>query len=561
MTARCAYDGWQTAPWRVAMQAAQGAQGARVAMMTGTWDAIVIGAGHNGLVAAAYLAKAGRRVLVLERREVIGGCAVTEERWPGFRVSTAAYVNSLFRPSIVRELDLARHGFAMIPRSPSSFTPLPDGRSLLMGPDAAMTAREVAAFSVRDAEALPRYDAQLGRIAQVLEPMLDETPPDPWSRSPRDLVRLLRYAIAVRRLGADGRAAIGLLTGSANDILDRWFEAEPLKATLATDGIIGAFATPSMAGTGYVLFHHVMGECDGVRGVWGYVRGGMGALSAAIAAAARAAGAEIRTNVAIARLAVHAGQVTGVIDHDGREYAARCVLSNVDARTTFLHLLEDGHLPADFVDAIRHINYASGSCKINLALSEVPDFTARPGGPGPQHHGTIHLCPSREAIERAFEPARRGYPSETPIIEATIPSVLDPSLAPPGQHVMSMFTQYFPYDLAPDAGSHDEQARQYAERCIDLVTSYAPNFRRSVIAYEVLTPRDLEARFGLTGGNIMQGAMTLSSLSFMRPVPGWSSYRTPVRGLYLCGAAAHPGGGVMGAAGKMAATEALKDWK
>lgn len=282
----------------------------------------------------------------------------------------------------------------------------------------------------------------------------------------------------------------------------------------------------------------------------------------AIADAARAAGAEIRTGVAIDQLQVRGGHVRGVVDADGREYAARAVLSGVDARTTFLRFLTPAdveRLPADFVAAVRHIDYASGSCKINLALSALPEFIGLPGGAGPQHHGTIHLCPTRATIERAFASARHGHPSDTPIIEATIPSVLDDSLAPPGQHVMSMFTQYFPYDLADEAGPLEVAARRYAERCIDVMTTYAPNFRRSVIDYEVLTPRDLERRFGLTGGNIMQGAMTLGSLWFTRPVAGWSSYRTPVGGLYLCGAAAHPGGGVMGAAGRNAALEALRD--
>jgi phytoene dehydrogenase-like protein len=407
---------------------------------------------------------------------------------------------------------------------------------------------------------LPRYEALLERIAAVLEPTLDAPPPDPWSASPRDLLALFRHALAFRRLGDDGVAAAELFAGSASAWLDRWFESEPLKATLATDGIIGAFATPSMPGTGYVLFHHVMGECNGVRGVWGYVRGGMGALSNAIASAARAAGVEIRTGSEVTSLLVANGRVDGVVDREGREYPARVVLSNLDAHTTFLRLLDPGLLPPAFANAVRHLDYASGSCKINFALSDLPRFTCRPdAGAGPHHRGTIHLCPSRDAIEDAFAPARRGYPSETPIIEATIPSVLDDTLAPSGCHVMSMFTQYFPYHLAADAGTLEDNKRRYAERCIDVMTAYAPNFRDSVIAYDVLSPRDLEDTFGLTGGNIMQGAMSLSSLWFMRPVPRWARYRTPVPGLYLCGAAAHPGGGVMGAAGRNAASQVLKD--
>jgi phytoene dehydrogenase-like protein len=528
--------------------------------MTSRYDVIVVGAGHNGLVAAAYLAAAGRTVLVLERRGLVGGCVVTEEPWPGFKVSTASYVNSLFRPEIVRDLDLKRHGFSMIPRSPSSFTPLPDGRSLLMGPDKAMTAREVGKFSARDAESLPRFEAMLERIAALIEPTLVETPPDPWSIAPGHLLKLARLAWNFRGLGRDGRHAVEILTGAANPILDRWFESEVVKTTLSTDAIIGAFATPSMPGTAYVLFHHVMGECDGVRGVWGYVRGGMGALSNAIAAAARERGVEIRVSTPVARILVEQGRAAGVVLANGDEIRAARVVSNLDANATFLRLMDRADLPADFVEAVAHLDYASASCKINLALSEAPEFACLPGrGTGPQHHGTIHICPDRTYIEKAYDRAKYGYISDHPVIEATMPSALDDTLAPPGQHVMSMFTQYFPYTLAPDAGTLEENKRRYAERCIDIMTEYAPNFRRSVLHYQVLAPADLEATFGLTGGNIMQGAMSPSSLFFMRPVPGYADYRTPIAGLYLCGAATHPGGGVMGACGYNAAREILRD--
>jgi phytoene dehydrogenase-like protein len=528
--------------------------------MPTTFDAVIIGGGHNALVCAAYLARAGRSVLVLERRELVGGCAVTEELWPGFKVSTASYVNSLFRPEIIRDLELKRHGFEMLPRSPSSFTPFPDGRYLLMGPDKEMTHREVSKFSTKDAENLPKYEAMLERVADFLEPTLVQTPPNPWSMAPGNLIQLLKLGLGFRKLGTDGQKAIEILTGAANPILDRWFESEEVKATIATDAIIGAFATPSMPGTAYVLFHHVMGECDGVRGVWGYVRGGMGGLSNAIASAAREKGAEIRVSATVTRILVQAGQAAGVVLADGTEIRARKVISGVDANVTFLKLMDAKDLPGEFTDAVRHLDYASGSCKVNLALSEVPDFTCLPGNrPGPQHRGTIHLCPTREYIERAFDPAKYGLISDNPIVEATIPSSLDDTVAPPGRHVMSMFTQYFPYHLAKDAGTLEENKKRYAERCIDLMTEYAPNFRRSVIDYQVLAPRDLEDRFGLTGGNIMQGTMSLSSLSFMRPVPGYADYRTPVRGLYLCGAATHPGGGVMGACGYNAAREILRD--
>jgi phytoene dehydrogenase-like protein len=527
--------------------------------MSTRFDLIVIGGGHSGLVTAAYLARAGIKVLVLERREVLGGACVTEEVWPGYKVSTAAYVNSLLRPEIIRDLELKRHGFEMLPRNPSSFTPFPDGRSLLLGPDKELSRREISKFSVRDADALPRYERMLERVADFLEPTLIQTPPNPWSLRPANLVQLARLGLAFVRLGTDGQKAVEILTGAATPILDRWFESEQLKVTLATDAIIGAMASPSMPGTAYVLFHHVMGECDGARGVWGYVRGGMGGISNAIASAAREKGAEIRTGAEVARILVKDGAVQGVALTDGTEIRAPRVASGADANVTFLKLLSNGDLPAPFVEAVRHIDYASASCKINIALSELPDFTAVPGtAPGPQHRGTIHISPTMEYIERAYDDAKYGRPSQQPIIEATIPSALDDTLAPPGKYVMSMFTQYFPYKLAPGL-SLEAEKEKYADRCFDLMSQYAPNFKRSVIARQVLSPVDLEQRFGLTGGNIMQGVMSLSSLSFMRPVPGYADYRTPIRGLYLCGAATHPGGGVMGACGYNAAREILRD--
>jgi len=524
------------------------------------YDAIIIGAGHNGLVTAAYLARAGRKVLVLERREPVGGCAVTEELWPGFKVSTASYVNSLFRPEIIRDLELKRHGFAMLPRNPSSFTPLPDGRYLLMGPDKEMTHREVSKFSKKDAETLPKYEAMLERVASFLEPMLLETPPNPWSLAPGNLIQLARTAWNFRKLGADAKQALEILAGAASPMLDRWFESEEVKTTISTDAIIGALATPSMPGTAYVLFHHVMGECDGVRGVWGYVRGGMGSLSNAIASAAKERGAEIKVNAPVSRIRVKDGRASGVALVNGTEYSADRVVSCLDANVTFLRLMEHKDLPADFVESVKHLDYASASCKINLALSEVPNFTCLPGNSvGPQHHGTIHICPNRTYIEKAYDCAKYGHVSENPVIEATLPSSLDDTVAPKGKHVMSMFTQYFPYKLAPDAGTLEENKKRYTERCIDIMTQYAPNFRSSVLNCQVLAPADLESMLGLTGGNIMQGVMSLSSLAFMRPLPGYADYRTPVKGLYLCGAATHPGGGVMGACGYNAAREILKD--
>jgi phytoene dehydrogenase-like protein len=490
---------------------------------------------------------------------VLGGACTTEEVWPGYKVSTAAYVNSLLRPEIIRDLELKRHGFQMLPRNPSSFTPFPDGRSLLLGPDKALTHREVSKFSAKDAEALPKYEAMLERVADFLEPTLTMTPPNPWSLKPANLVQLARLGLGFLKLGTDGQKAVEILAGAATPILDRWFESEQLKVTLATDAIIGAMASPSMPGTAYVLFHHVMGETNGVRGVWGYVRGGMGGISNAIASAAREAGAEIRTKAEAVKILTGNGTVRGVTLRDGTELHATRVASGVDANVTFLKLMGNGDLPSEFVEAVRHIDYSSASCKINIALGELPDFKALPGTTaGPQHRGTIHISPTMEYIERAYDDAKYGRPSQAPIIEATIPSALDETVAPPGKYVMSMFTQYFPYRLAPGL-SLAEEREKYADRCFDLINEYAPNFKRSVIARQVLTPVDLEERFGLTGGNIMQGVMSLSSLSFMRPVPGYADYRTPVRNLYMCGAATHPGGGVMGACGFNAAREIIRD--
>jgi phytoene dehydrogenase-like protein len=521
------------------------------------FDAIIIGGGHNGLVAACYLAKTGWRVLVLERRYLVGGACVTEEIFSGFKVSTAAYVNSLFRKEIVRDLRLADYGFAMLERDPSSFTPLPDGRYLMLGPDPGLNQREIGKFSARDAESFPKYEAMLERVADLIEPTLRMTPPNIQRPGLRGLWKLFQLGRAFRKLGPAAGEAVEILTGAARPILDRWFESEELKGTLATDAVIGAMAAPSMPGTAYVLFHHVMGETNGKRGVWGYVQGGMGGLTQALAAAARDLGVEIRCNAEVERILVKEGRVEGVALADGTEFRASVVASNADAHITFQKLLDPRLLPPDFAAAVDRISYDSASLKINVALSELPDFRACPGKtPGPQHRGTIHICPDQDTIERAFDDAKYGKPSERPILECTIPSAVDPSVAPPGKHLMSMFIQYAPYRLR--GATWDDLRESFADRCFDLLNEYAPNFKQSVIARQVLTPLDLERTFNLTAGNIFQGAMTLNQLFVFRPVPGFVEYRTPIRGLYLCGAAAHPGGGVMGSAGANAAREILR---
>jgi phytoene dehydrogenase-like protein len=509
-------------------------------------------------------------VLVLERRDVVGGAAVTGELAPGYRVSTASYLMSLLLPEVERDLELAKHGYRILPRNPSSFTPCEDGRSLLMGPDAELTRREIARFSVRDAEAYPRYEALLNRIADCLEPVLAGTPPDllplPRAWRARGLLDRLRHwrrghALyrALARLGDDLPAAIEILTGAARPVLDRWFESDVLKGTLATDAIIGTFQPPTAPGTGYVLLHHVMGRAGGARGVWGYVEGGMGALTQALARSAVAAGAGIRLDAEVARIEVEGGRAAGVRLASGELLRARAVASNADARVTFEKLLEARHLPDKFREAVARIDYSSASLKINLALSELPDFTCRPGRaePGPQHRGTIHVGATLDYIERAYDDAKYGRPSARPVIELTLPSALDATLAPAGHHVACLFVQYAPYRLA--AGTWDTLKDGFAERCINEIGRVAPNFPKSVLHRQVLSPLDLERTFALTGGNIFQGAMPLHQLFAFRPVPGWSDYRTPLRGLYLCGAAAHPGGGVMGAAGRNAAQEMLRD--
>jgi phytoene dehydrogenase-like protein len=520
-------------------------------------DAIVIGAGHNGLVTACYLAKAGWKVLVLERRSLVGGACVTEETFPGFKVSTAAYVSSLFNPQIVRDLKLKAHGYALLERSPSSYTPLPDGRHLLLGGGAAQDQREIAKFSRKDADAYPKYEAMLERIARILEPTMTRLAPDLIHPGFGDLAGMFKLGRSMQKLGSSGMAeAVEILTGAARPLLDRWFESEELKATLATDAVIGAMAAPSTPGTAYVLFHHVMGETNGKRGVWAYVRGGMGGLTQALASVARQLGVEILTDAAVARIVVKDGAATGVVTVDGDEHSAAVIASNADAHVTFRRLLAAGDLPGDFTAAVDRIDYSSAALKINVALDKLPQFLARPDSGTHHLRGTIHLCPDQDYIERGHDEAKYGRPSSDPIVECTLPSVVDPSVAPAGKHLMSMFVQYAPYKLR-DA-HWDTIKDSFADRCFDVVEDYAPGFKTSVIARQVLSPLDLERTFGLTGGHICQGAMNLNQLFAFRPLPGWTHHNTPIRGLYLCGAATHPGGGVMGTCGLNAARQILR---
>jgi phytoene dehydrogenase-like protein len=525
--------------------------------MSESFDAVVVGGGHNGLTAAAYLARAGRSVLVLERRPLVGGCSVTEELWPGYRVSTAAYLTSLMHPKIVRELELERFGYQVEPKDPAFFSPFPDGRSLFLWRDRRRNLEEIAKFSRRDAEAYPRYEEHLEELARVVEELLLVTPPHLPPASAGDLLDYLKLAIRLRRPAARQAAAlVKIFTQSAAQFLDEWFESDALKSALVTDGVIGANGGPHSPGTAYILMHHCMGGVGGVRGLWGFVRGGMGALAEAIAAAARTHGARIRTEAAVEKILTRNGRVQGVVLCGGEEIRARTVLSNLDPPTTFLRLLDPRDLPPEFVTSIRRFRCQGASLKINLALDALPEFRAVPGAPGPQHRATMHICPSVEYVERAWDDAKYGRPSRAPLLELTAPTLYDPSLAPPGKHILGIFLQYAPYTLRE---SDWEALREpYADQVLALIEEYAPGFRSRILHRQVLTPLDLERRFGITGGNIFHGEMSLDQMFCMRPVAGWADYRTPIAGLYLCGSGTHPGGGVTGIPGHNAAREVIR---
>lgn len=522
------------------------------------FDVIIVGAGHNGLVCAAYLARARRKVLVLERREMVGGCAVTEELWPGYKISSASYLTSLLQERVIHDLELARYGYKVDAKEPAFFSAFPDGRHFFMWQDRAKTLAEIAKYSKHDAEVYPAYEEQLERISQVVEGLLLTTPPQFPPHGALDFLEYLKLAARLHGLSPkDTVALVKIFTQSAAEFLDEWFESEQVKVTLATDGVIGANGGPRSPGTAYILLHHCMGGVAGHRGLWGFVRGGMGAVSEAIAASARAKGAVIRTNAPVARVLVRGGKASGVVLESGEEIQADAVASNLDPKLTFLRLLEAGELPADFVDAIRKFRIEGTSCKINLALNGLPEFTAYPGAPGPHHRATMHICPSIDYVERAWDDAKYGRPSGRPLLELTIPTMYDPSLAPAGKHIMGIFLQYAPYTLSGGA-TWDELREPFGDRVIGLIAEYAPNIRDIVEHRQVLSPFDLERRFGITGGNIFHGEMSLDQMFVMRPVAGWARYRTPIRNLYLCGSGAHPGGGVMGAPGYNCAREMLR---
>ena len=518
------------------------------------YDAILIGGGHNGLTAAAYLGRAGRKVLVLERRHIVGGAAVTEEVFPGFHFSVCSYVVSLLRPEIIRELDLPRHGLEILPLD-GTFTPMPSGDYLWRVNDHAKTRRDIARHSKVDAEAYDEYGKAMVEMARFVKPILNMTPPDPLTLDPRELMKLLFLGKRFRGL-ADGDRynQVQLMTMSAIDFLDQWFETDVLKATMSASGIIGTFLGVRSPGTAYVLLHHYMGEIDGAFRSWGFARGGTGAISNAIASAAREAGVEIRTDTSVARIVTRNGQATGVVLTNGDELSAGMVLSSVDPNLTFLTFMDAKDLPDDFVDDVRRYKYRGSSGKVNLALDALPDFTCLPG-PGPHLRGAISISPSVDYMERAYDQAKYGEFSRRPYIDMVIPTLTDPSVAPAGKHILSCFVQYAPYKLA--AGTWDDQREAFGDAVIDTIAEHAPNIRDIILHRQVLTPLDLEREFGLTEGNIFQGELTLEQLFFLRPAPGWAQYATPIKNLWMCGSATHPGGGIMGAPGRNAALKIL----
>jgi phytoene dehydrogenase-like protein len=525
-----------------------------LAAMREPYDALIIGGGHNGLTCAAYLARAGRRVLVLERRHVLGGAAVTEEVFPGFRFSVASYVVSLLRPEIIRELQLPKHGLEILPLD-GTFTPL-DTDYLWRTNDHAHTVRELRRWSLTDAEAYEEYGFLMVEMARFVKPVLSMVPPDPGRLSPRQWFPVTRLARRFLRLPQRQQATfIQLMTMSAADFLDQWFETDPLKATMAASGIIGTFLGIRSPGTAYVLLHHYMGEIDGSFRAWGIPKGGTGGVSDAIASAARSAGAEIRLESPVARVLTRGQRSTGVVLDSGEEINARAVFSSLDSRQTFLRLLEPGTLDAQFEADVRRYRYRGSSGKVNLALDGLPDFTCLPG-PGEHLRGAISFSPGVEYLERAYDEAKYGCFSRRPYIDTIIPTLVDPSMAPPGKHVMSCFVQYAPYELSE--GTWDEQREAFGDTVVDTLAERAPNIRNLILHRQVLTPVDLEREFGLSEGNIFQGELSLEQLFFNRPVAGWARYRTPVRDLWLCGSAAHPGGGIMGAPGRIAALEFLR---
>ena len=518
------------------------------------YDAVVIGGGHNGLISGAYLARGGLRTLVLERREILGGATLTQEVFPGFRFSVVSYVVSLLRPEIIRDLQLPRHGLHILPLD-GTFTPV-EGDHLWRTDDPAHTMRELRRWSISDAEAYQEYGQLMAQMARFIKPILAMTPTDPRRPDPRDAAAL--GALVKDFSGLPRRhqlTFIQLMTMSAAEFLERWFETAPLKATMSASGIIGTYLGVHSPGTAYVLLHHYMGEIDGAFRAWGIPKGGTGGVAAAIADAARALGAEIRTEAPVAQISSRDGRATGVVLESGEEIEAEHVLASTDARRTFLQLLPAGVLSPEFEAQVRRFRFRGSSGKVNLALDGLPSFSSLPG-PGEHLRGAMSFSPSLDYMELAYDDAKAGRFSRRPYVDSIIPTLVDPSMAPPGKHVMSCFVQYAPYQLAE--GTWDDQKEAFGDAVIDVIAERAPNIRDLILHRQVVTPLDMERDIGLSEGNIFQGELSLEQLFFNRPVPGWSRFETPLRNLWLAGSSAHPGGGIMGANGRLAALKVLE---
>jgi phytoene dehydrogenase-like protein len=533
--------------------------------MAATYDAIVVGGGHNGLVAAAYLARSGAKTIVLEGRPKTGGAATTEAPWPDapeYQVTRLSYVMSLMPPTIISELELDRHGYKIYPMGPY-YQAFPEGGSIkLYADDAKRNHDEVSKWSKKDADAMPRWDAWLAGLADVLGPLLLTVPPNIGSRAPRDLAGTLK--LAWRNRGLDVRAIADvtrLMTMSIADLLDDWFESPQVKGALAVNGVIGTWAGPYESGTAYVMAHHSIGDVgDGHLGNWGFQEGGMGGVSSAIEAAARAHGAQIRLNAPVARVIVEDGRAVGVALDTGEELRAKVVVSTVHPRTAFLEHVGRASLPDDFVTDIEHWKTRSGVVKINLALAELPDFTADPGSNLQEHHtGSVEMAPTMEYIERAFQDAREGRPALRPFSDGVIPTTFDTKLCPEGSHIMSLFTQWVPAGWSEQP--HAAELEAYADRMIDCYNELAPNFKSSILHRDIVGPHQMEHEYGLVGGNIFHGELSLEQLFHMRPAPGYADYRTPVAGLYYGSSATHAGGGVCGIPGRQAARAVIADRK
>ena len=520
------------------------------------YDAIVIGGGHNGLTAAAYLARAGKEVLVLERRYVLGGAAVTEEVFPGFKFSVCSYVVSLLKANIIRELMLPKFGLELLPLE-STFTPL-DNDYLMRTADPDETYREMYRHSPRDAETYTRFGPLMGQIGMAVRPILETIPPNAIRPSFPDLSAMKKLLNHFKTLSSEQFEYLTkLMTMSSADFLDEWFEFEPLKATMSASGIIGTFMGPRSPGSAYVMLHHYMGDIDGAFRAWGFQRGGTGAVSMAIARSAEYFGAKIMTEAPVEKVIVNNGRAIGVALENGDEYKADKVISALDPKLSFLKMVDETDLPNDFVTDIKNFRIRGSSGKVNLALDALPEFTCLQGN-GPHLRGAISISPDFDYIEKAYDDAKYGNFSEVPYIDIIIPSVLDPEMAPPGKHVMSCFVQYAPYNI--NGGWDDQKREDFGDAVINALARFAPNIKDIILHRQVLTPADIESTFGLTEGNIFHGELSLQQLFALRPAVKWANYKTPITNYYQCGSGTHPGGGITGSPGEMAAKKIIKDW-